>query len=255
MAGGNTVPSGATRWRSAPARARANSSGSSDAAVSPVWGPLWNVSGAEEGVLQGGIMAVRGYKDWEEQYRAEESEELPWFYAPLDPDVLHALEARGLRRGKALDLGTGPGTQAIELAKLGFEVTGSDISATAIKRAKDRANSHGVAVTFLEDDLVDSRLVGPFKLVMDRGCFHAIELEQREGYLETLSRIVEPGGVLLLKCFSHKEPGDKGPRRLRPDELHTHFEPMFEVQSIDETVFQCNFEEWPRALFAQMIRL
>ncbi|MBI1662851.1 MAG: class I SAM-dependent methyltransferase [Nitrosopumilus sp.] len=35
-----------------------------------------------------------------------------------------------------MDLGTGPGTQALELSKIGFKVTGTDISQSAIEKAK-----------------------------------------------------------------------------------------------------------------------
>jgi methylase of polypeptide subunit release factors len=42
------------------------------------------------------------------------------------------LERRKISKGKILDLGTGPTTQAIQLAKRGLQVTGSDVSEAAI---------------------------------------------------------------------------------------------------------------------------
>jgi methylase of polypeptide subunit release factors len=42
------------------------------------------------------------------------------------------LEKRKISNGRILDLGTGPATQVIQLAKRGLQVTGSDVSQTAI---------------------------------------------------------------------------------------------------------------------------
>jgi methylase of polypeptide subunit release factors len=52
---------------------------------------------------------------------------MPWFNPELDDDLKQALDELGLRSESTLDLGTGPGTQAIQLARSGFEVTATDI--------------------------------------------------------------------------------------------------------------------------------
>lgn len=79
---------------------------------------------------------------------------MPWFNPELDEDLENALDELGLRSGSALDLGTGPGTQAIHLARRGFDVTATDISETASawpgKRPGNRASkSHGRRMTYL----------------------------------------------------------------------------------------------------------
>jgi 2-polyprenyl-3-methyl-5-hydroxy-6-metoxy-1,4-benzoquinol methylase len=73
------------------------------------------------------------FPHWEDLYREQEIESLPWFNPELDDDLEKALGEFGLRGGSALDLGTGPGTQAIHLARLGFAVTATDISEAAIR--------------------------------------------------------------------------------------------------------------------------
>jgi hypothetical protein len=62
---------------------------------------------------------------WDERYKDQPVETMPWFYADLDADLAQALDRLGIGSGKALDLGTGPGTQAIALAKRGLDVTSS----------------------------------------------------------------------------------------------------------------------------------
>ena len=45
-----------------------------------------------------------------------DNEEMHWYFPALDPDLGKALEAYRIVSGTFLDIGTGPGTQAIELA-------------------------------------------------------------------------------------------------------------------------------------------
>src|SRR6266567_3734765 len=60
---------------------------------------------------------------WEALYREHEIESMHWFNPELDDDLKNALDELGWRDGIALDLGTGPGTQAMQLARRGFGVT------------------------------------------------------------------------------------------------------------------------------------
>jgi ubiquinone/menaquinone biosynthesis C-methylase UbiE len=55
-----------------------------------------------------------------------------------------------------LDLGTGPGTQTMWLAKRGYKVIGSDLSDAAINRAKNvYANEKNV--DFIVDNILNSK--------------------------------------------------------------------------------------------------
>jgi len=81
----------------------------------------------------------REFPHWEELYQRQEIESMPWFNPELDEDLKNALDELGLRGGSALDLGTGPGAQAIHLARRGFAVTATDISESAIHLARDFA--------------------------------------------------------------------------------------------------------------------
>ncbi|MGH3426142.1 MAG: class I SAM-dependent methyltransferase, partial [Mycobacteriales bacterium] len=66
-----------------------------------------------------------------------------------------------------LDCSCGIGTQAIGLAKLGFRVIGSDISAGEIERARREAQRFGVDASFLVADFRDlSRIESKFDVVI-----------------------------------------------------------------------------------------
>jgi methylase of polypeptide subunit release factors len=63
----------------------------------------------------------RQHPGWDAMCQQQAIETMPWFYPELDDDLRQALEQRGLQSGSALDLGTGPGTQASRSAEGGGE--------------------------------------------------------------------------------------------------------------------------------------
>jgi 2-polyprenyl-3-methyl-5-hydroxy-6-metoxy-1,4-benzoquinol methylase len=196
----------------------------------------------------------RGFPSWEELYKQDTIEKLPWYWPGLDPDLEAALARHGLALGRILDEGTGPGTQAIALAERGFTVTAADVSPAAIGYAARKAAELGVKVTFVQDDVLASRIKGPFEAVFDRGCFHVLAPEQRAGYVETMRALLAPSGWLFLKTFSHDQPGTQGPHRFSPQDLRSIFEGRFDVVEILDTVYQGQLDPYPKALLASLRR-
>lgn len=188
---------------------------------------------------------------WERLYRSSEVSQLPWYSPTLDTDFADALRDHGPIRGSILDLGTGPATQAVELAKLGHDVVATDIAESAIRKARARAKAEGVRIDFRVDNILDSRLPdGAVDVVMDRGVFHVLPPEGRPRYVGEVHRILRPRGLLLLKAFSDKQPGDEGPYRLSPGEVRGYFRESFDVLSIEDALFRGSLRDPPKALFA-----
>ncbi len=198
----------------------------------------------------------REFPDWEERYASEDVTGMPWFYEDLDPDVEKALGRYGLEEEglRVLDLGTGPGTQALALARRRLRVTATDVSRTAVEKAAALAAKAGLEIEFLRDDILDSRLEDRFRLVHDRGVFHVFGHEARPEYMRQVSRLVSPGGWLFLKCFSEKETREEGPYRFSPDQIRAYFDPAFEIVSIEETVYYGTLDPQPQALFCVLRR-
>jgi cyclopropane fatty-acyl-phospholipid synthase-like methyltransferase len=194
------------------------------------------------------------FPGWEAMYQHQAIETMPWFYPKLDDDLSQALDELGMRNRSILDLGTGPGTQAMQLAHRGFQVTATDISEAAIRRARDTAEAHGLAITWQQDDVLATRLAGPFDLIFDRGCFHVLPPEQRQSYVGTIAELLKPGGYFFLKCFSHLQPGTQGPHRFTPEQIREIFESRLQVRSIKQTVYQGTLDPLPRALFCVLQR-
>jgi len=197
----------------------------------------------------------RPMSSWEELYRTSQVSKLPWFAADLDRDLHRALKRFGPFRGVLLDLGTGPGTHAVGLAKLGYEVVATDIAASAIRAARAYADEAGATIDFQVDDILHSKLKdGRFDGAIDRGVFHTLSPPDRKTYVTTLRRILRPRGWLHLKCFSDKEPGNWGPYRISRKALRASFRDGFDVVSLRDTVFQGNVRPYPRALIATFQR-
>ena len=188
--------------------------------------------------------------EWDSFYRENNVDEMPWYEKNLDLDLESQINFMNLTKGKFLDLGTGPGTQAIQLDKLGFESTGSDISKNAIDKAQQLSSK----VNFVVDDILNSSFLdNTFDFILDRGCFHVFEPMLRKDYLNQLKRILKDDGILFLKVMSIEEkglPDDEGPYRFSKQEILDTFENDFEVKEIKSTVYYGTLDPLPKALFA-----
>ena len=192
------------------------------------------------------------FPDWDTYYRENEVEKMPWFEENLDLDVKTGIELKELKKGKFLDLGTGPGTQAAQLAKLGFNATGSDLSQSAVDRAKKLYPN----LSYIADDILNSKFPdNEFDFILDRGVFHVFEPEQRPLYLTQIKRILKENGILFLKCMSVEEknlPGDKTPYKYSKDQIKEFFENDFEIEAIKDTVYYGTLNPLPKSLFVVM---
>ena len=92
--------------------------------------------------------------DMDNIYRELSLEEIPW-NVDTPPDALVSLiEGQQVKPCKAIDLGCGAGNYAIYLASAGFDVTGLDISPTAIRIAEENAKEKGQKCNFLVADVL-----------------------------------------------------------------------------------------------------
>jgi SAM-dependent methyltransferase len=191
---------------------------------------------------------IKKFSDWNELYH-NEVEKLPWYYEALDNDLEEEIRILGVKVGRFLDIGTGPGTQALQLSNIGFSVTGTDISESAIKRARQLSDK----VNFMVDNILETQLnEEAFDFIFDRGCFHVLAPEKRTDYAKTVHKILANDGFLFLKCFNITEPMTEGPYKFSAEDISSLFTRYFIISKIKETVYQGTLETWPRALFVVM---
>ena len=190
------------------------------------------------------------FPGWDDYYRDTNVEEMPWYEKNLDHDLENEITTNNLNTGSFLDLGTGPGTQAIQLTKYNFNITGTDISQSAI----DKAKKLSINVHFMVDDILNSKIDDKkFDYIFDRGIFHVFDIPQRPQYVKQIKRILNDNGILFLKCMSAEEEklSDNGmPHKLSRQEITDSFRADFDIQRIEDTVFRGTLEFEPKALFA-----
>ncbi|MER5487677.1 methyltransferase domain-containing protein [Streptomyces sp. NPDC002812] len=147
-----------------------------------------------------------GGSAWWDGFYADRERPVPFFAAKPDENLVSCLD-RGLvpAGGRALDLGCGPGRNALHLAARGFEVDAVDLSPTALAWAGERARAAGARIRFHQGDAFGAAgagLVGPYDLIYDSGCFHHLPPHRRVSYLDLLDRLLAPGGRFALTCFA-----------------------------------------------------
>src|SRR5579875_2038827 len=129
--------------------------------------------------------------EWDERYSGPD---LVW--GPV-PNRFVVEELAGLRPGRALDLGTGEGRNAIWLAAQGWQVTGVDFSAAGLARAAALAAERGVTVDWVNADLRAYRPEpGAYDLVLI--AYLQMRADPLAGVLAGAAAALAPGGTLLV---------------------------------------------------------
>lgn len=176
--------------------------------------------------------------DWDAIYR--QAAAAPWDIGRPQP-VFEQLAAAGLLSGSLLDSGCGTGDHALLAARTAAPVLGVDISAAAIETARRKAADQQCAARFEVGDVrAVSRPDAEFDTIVDSGMFHVLDDEDRARYVGELARLLRPGGHLYLMCFSDRQPGDWGPRRVSEAELRSSFDAGWVIERIEPAEFHTN---------------
>ncbi|KHE73242.1 bifunctional 2-polyprenyl-6-hydroxyphenol methylase/3-demethylubiquinol 3-O-methyltransferase UbiG [Halobacillus sp. BBL2006] len=138
---------------------------------------------------------------WNEFY-SDRVKKVPFFKNAPDENLVSYVEDGIVPKGKVLELGCGPGRNAIYLAENGWEVDAIDLAETTLKWARERAEAHDVNINFIQKDIFDLTIEeGVYDFVYDSGCFHHIAPHRRMCYINVVRRALPPGGFFALTCF------------------------------------------------------
>ena len=164
----------------------------------------------------------------------------PWDIGRPQP-ALARLARSGVLCGRVLDAGCGTGEHALLAAAHGAQAVGVDVSPRAIGQARAKAAERGLPARFEVADALNLAALGTtFDTIIDSGLFHVFDDESRTRYVGSLASVLRPGGTCYLMCFSDRQPGDWGPRRVSQDELRTAFGDGWSIASIAADTFAIN---------------
>jgi len=166
-----------------------------------------------------------------------------WDIGRPQPAIVRLAET-GQITGSVLDVGCGTGENVLYLAEHGYVATGVDGAPTAIKKARAKAKRRGLNASFEVGDALN--LPTPerqFDTVIDSGLFHVFSDDERPRFRESLGRVLRLGGTYFLMCFSDRQPGDWGPRRVTQAEIRAVFSDGWRVNSIEASAFDTNLVE------------
>lgn len=136
-------------------------------------------------------MAANDRKRWNEKHAAGHGDDAPSKF------LEEVLDSRAwlIPPGRALDVATGKGRNAIYLAAKKFRVDAVDISAAALQEARKAALAKGQAVNFIEADLEHADLPrASYDLVIN---FNYLD----RGLISHMKNALKPGGHIVFETY------------------------------------------------------
>jgi tellurite methyltransferase len=149
------------------------------------------------------------WSPWAREY-ARTPERYVFGTAPSD----FALEvARLIRPGDyVLDLGCGEGRDSVFFAGLGASVTGVDVSAEGLAKARRLARARGVRVSWWRGFITGALPPGPFDLIYSCGSIHYVPRADRGALFARLKTATRPDGhqahLVFTNDLVHEEKGE-----------------------------------------------
>lgn len=196
----------------------------------------------------------------------------PFVYADWGASVarqardLDAFVTRALGPGphRILDVSCGIGTQALGLAALGHRVTGSDVSAAAVARARTEAAARRLDIAFAVADMREAhaRHGGGFDVVLsaDNSVPHLPDDAAAAAAFASFLAALRPGGLVALSVRDHAPEGRTGfelaPYGIR--EVDGGRVTVFQIREHDGAAYDVSMyfveergDAWPRVTFGR----
>lgn len=187
---------------------------------------------------------------WDARYGGDD---LIW---SAEPNRFLVEEVADLAPGRALDLASGEGRNAIWLARQGWRVTGVDFSDAGMTKA--RRHSAGLEIEWVVADLADYvPEPGAFDLVI---VFYLhVGAEMRRVVIERASSAVGHGGVLLIAAhhLENLEHGFGGPQdpAILPTEAELAAEVMeLEIVKAERVLREVDTPDGPKRAIDALVR-
>ncbi|HEY7435518.1 MAG TPA: class I SAM-dependent methyltransferase [Methylomirabilota bacterium] len=156
-----------------------------------------------------GTATRQPWSPWAREYARDPQR---YVFGTVPSDWARAI-ARLVRPGDAvLDLGCGEGRDSVFFAELGARVTGVDLAADGLDKARRLARRRGVRIRWIEGGMTDALPAGPFDLIFSCGTIHYVTGAERRPLFRRLAALTRPGGYQAHVVFTdrvvHEEKGE-----------------------------------------------
>jgi SAM-dependent methyltransferase len=172
-------------------------------------------------------------KRWDKRFRGKE------FALGKKPNPFLKKHIALLSKGRALDIASGEGRNAVFLAQHGFDVDSVDISEKGLRKAQELARQMGVEIRTLVSDLDTYQIEkGRYDLISN---FYFLNRK----LIPRMKRGLKKGGIVIFETYilEHRNLRTGGPKNLRyflkPNELLKLFR-EFRILFYREGIFREN---------------
>lgn len=141
--------------------------------------------------------------DWEARYHEPS---VPWERGGLNPAFEQWRQNLSQEPGAAVIPGCGRSPELFALADMGWQVTGVDLSPTAVDFQRRQLAASGLAGRVLVGNLFQWRPERPVDLVYEQTCLCAINPDDWSAYEAQLHAWLRPGGALLALFMQTSDP-------------------------------------------------
>jgi len=149
---------------------------------------------------------------WDTRYKSEE------FIYGLEPNDFLKSYLTDVTPGKILLPGDGEGRNAVYAAKLGWDVTAFDYSDSAKDKAVRLAVLNNVQINYYTIDVESFNFNEKFDLISI--IYLHLHPTVRSNFHKRLSEFLNPGGKVLLECFSKSQIKNSSGGPKSPDLLY-----------------------------------
>jgi cyclopropane fatty-acyl-phospholipid synthase-like methyltransferase len=145
---------------------------------------------------------------WDGVHSGTEVDAVSWWQS-VPGLSLGLVDETGVTRDRPIiDVGAGWSTLVDHLIECGYrDLTAIDLSASALRTVRERLGPDGDRVVLEVADVLDLRPERRYALWHDRAVYHFLtEPDEREDYLASLERSLEPGGWVVVATFGPDGP-------------------------------------------------
>ncbi|MDO4198660.1 MAG: methyltransferase domain-containing protein [Erysipelotrichaceae bacterium] len=166
---------------------------------------------------------------------------------------------------KILDIGCGEGKDIIYFGKLGYEVSGFDITENGIRKTKALALREGVEINAYIDDVNTFELNDNYDVIYSTGTIQYLDDDdKKDRFFEMVKSHTNVGGINWFNVFVDKPfiplppDWDKTEKMWMSGDLFSRY-PDWKFLRVDEEIFECHSSGVPHlhcmdVLFAKKMK-